>query len=107
MSQDITTKLKIWLFPSLVTILGTLIWRDLSEMKSDIKELLAQSNIDKTRIDNLERILYNNKTSAFLMSPSTDDNQEDRKQILYASKELAINENKKKKLHVKLKRVVS
>jgi hypothetical protein len=30
-----------------------LIWRDISELRSDVKALLAQSNIDKTRIDNL------------------------------------------------------
>lgn len=32
-----------------------MIWRDISELRSDVKSLLAQSNIDKTRIDNLER----------------------------------------------------
>lgn len=46
---------KAYLFPSLVAILATLIWRDVSEMRADIKMLLAQSNIDKTKIDNLER----------------------------------------------------
>ena len=47
--------IKAYFFPSLVAIIGTLIWRDVSEMRSDIKMLLAQSNIDKTKIDNLER----------------------------------------------------
>lgn len=46
---------KIYLFPALVTILATLIWRDVTEMRSDIKALLAQSNIDKTDIQNLKR----------------------------------------------------
>jgi hypothetical protein len=48
-------KLKIYIFPTLVTILSTMIWRDVTELRSDVKMLLAQSNIDKTRIDNLER----------------------------------------------------
>lgn len=32
-----------------------MIWRDINELRSDVKSLLAQSNIDKTRIDNLEK----------------------------------------------------
>ena len=47
--------IKVYLFPALVTILATLIWRDVTEMRSDIKALLAQSNIDKTDIQNLKR----------------------------------------------------
>jgi hypothetical protein len=106
--QDIATKLKIWLFPSLVTILGTLIWRDVSEMKSDIKELLAQSNIDKTRIDNLERLVYNdNKTTAMLLKTSPLGEEPKENNIYYASKDLIINESKKKKFNIYLKRVVS
>jgi hypothetical protein len=106
--QDIATKLKIWLFPSLVTILGTLIWRDVSEMKSDIKELLAQSNIDKTRIDNLERMVYNNnKTTAMLLETSPLDKQPKENNSYYASKDLIINDSKKKKFTVYLKRVSS
>lgn len=50
--------LKLWIFPSLVSILGMMIWNDVNEIKSDVKALMAQSNIDKTRIDNLERAVY-------------------------------------------------
>lgn len=50
--------LKLWVFPSLVSLLAVLIWNDVNEIKSDVKALMAQSNIDKTRIDNLERIVY-------------------------------------------------
>jgi hypothetical protein len=49
---------KVWIFPTLVSILAMLIWNDVNEIKSDVKALMAQSNIDKTRIDNLERVLY-------------------------------------------------
>jgi len=47
--------IKVYLFPALVTILATLIWRDVTEMRADVKALLAQSNIDKTDIQNLKR----------------------------------------------------
>lgn len=53
---------KVWIFPSLVSIISLLIWNDVNEIKADVKMLMAQSNIDKTRIDNLERVVY--KTAA-------------------------------------------
>lgn len=53
-TNDVINKVKIWLFPSIISICTALIMRDLSELKSDVKQLLAQSNIDKTKIDNLE-----------------------------------------------------
>jgi hypothetical protein len=49
---------KSWIFPGLVSILGMMIWNDVNEIKSDVKVLMAQSNVDKTRIDNLERQLF-------------------------------------------------
>ena len=54
--------LKVWIFPSLVSLVSLLIWSDVTEIKADLKVLMAQSNIDKTRIDNLERVVY--KTAA-------------------------------------------
>jgi hypothetical protein len=53
---------KVWIFPSLASALALLIWNDVNEIKSDVKQLMAQSNVDKTRIDNLERVVY--KTAA-------------------------------------------
>lgn len=49
---------KVWIFPTLVSILAMMIWNDVNEIKADVKALMAQSNIDKTRIDNLERQVY-------------------------------------------------
>ena len=57
------SSLKSWIFPSLVSIIGLMIWTDVSEIKADVKALMAQSNVDKTRIDNLERIVYNKQVS--------------------------------------------
>ncbi len=63
--------IKLYIFPALVTIISMLIWRDISELRADVKALLAQSNIDKTRIDNLmndvkmlEEAVFNKKTRA-------------------------------------------
>lgn len=54
---------KLWVFPSLVSILAMMIWNDVNEIKADVKQLMAQSNIDKTRIDNLERQVYRSTAS--------------------------------------------
>lgn len=69
-------KFKSWAFPGLVMILATIIWQDVREIKSDIKALMAQSNIDKTRIDNLERSVFGVKvsnTSSSNLPESPDD----------------------------------
>jgi hypothetical protein len=54
---------KVWIFPGLVSILAMMIWNDVNEIKSDVKALMAQSNVDKTRIDNLERLIYKKTAS--------------------------------------------
>lgn len=56
--KDSITQVKAWLFPSVITLLAGIIWNDVQEIKADVKALMAQSNIDKTRIDNLERMIY-------------------------------------------------
>jgi hypothetical protein len=53
--NSIVNGIKLYLFPTLVSILSMMIWRDVTEMRSDIKALLAQSNIDKTKIEQLEK----------------------------------------------------
>jgi|688.fasta_scaffold874420_2 hypothetical protein len=64
-------KIKVWLFPTMVSIIGIFIWQEIKEIKSDVKVLLAQSNIDKTRIDNLERMIYP------IQSPISSKNNQD------------------------------
>lgn len=65
--QDSLQTFKNWIFPGLVSILGVLIWQDVTEIKQDVKALMAQSNIDKTRIDNLERAVF--KTQITIPNP--------------------------------------
>ena len=56
--SPVSNALKLYLFPSLVSILAMMIWRDVSELRTDVKQLLAQSNIDKTEIQNLKREVF-------------------------------------------------
>jgi hypothetical protein len=63
MHDSTYNQFKNWVFPSLVSILGMMIWNDVVEIKTDVKALIAQSNVDKTRIDNLEREVYKKSTT--------------------------------------------
>jgi hypothetical protein len=72
MTKDNSTvaTLKIWIFPSMVSLLSLMIWNDVNEIKADVKALIAQSNIDKTRIDNLERAVFGNKSGTSTNLPT-------------------------------------
>lgn len=75
--SSVITDIKTWLFPGTVTIIGLFagmmlkdIKNDLAEVKADVKFLMVQSSVDKTRIDNLEREVYEHrggKTASFPM----------------------------------------
>jgi hypothetical protein len=75
--ESIGEQVRKWIFPSVMSLLSLLIWSmvddiksDIADVKADIKTLMAQSNIDKTRIDNLERQVYKiNATSYPSMPP--------------------------------------
>lgn len=64
--------IKVWIFPTLLSILAMMIWNDVNEIKGDVKALMAQSNIDKTRIDNLERIIYKKTASLPIDRPNRE-----------------------------------
>ena len=64
--------IKVWIFPTLLSILAMMIWNDVNEIKADVKALMAQSNIDKTRIDNLERIIYKKTASLPIKKPNKE-----------------------------------
>lgn len=102
-AEEIESKVKSWLFPSLVTVLAALIWKDVSELKSDVKALLAQSNVDKTRIDNIERELYGKKT-VYTVFQKPVDRDGSKDSIIY-NKEMAMVDNReKKKTNIYLKK---
>lgn len=63
--NNVGNTIKLYIFPSLVSILALMIWRDVTELRSDVKSLLAQSNIDKTKIENLEKDVKNLEQTVF------------------------------------------
>lgn len=57
-------KVKLYLFPGLVSVLGLVIWSIVTEIRSDMKFLMSQYSADHVRIDNLERIVYGKSLAA-------------------------------------------
>jgi len=73
---SIGNTLKVYLFPTLVTILSMMIWRDVSELRTDVKALLAQSNVDKTKIDALERDVKSLEQTVYMKKPLAKNEEE-------------------------------
>lgn len=69
MNHKYLTQLIEKLFPAAMCAVCFFIWHDISEMKADIKSLLAQSNIDKTKIENLERFTFGSKARQSALYP--------------------------------------
>lgn len=53
--EEVISILKEWASPLLIAIVGMLLWRDVTEMRADIKLLLTQQSADKVKIDQLEK----------------------------------------------------
>lgn len=54
-AERVMNQIKLWLFPALVSILAGIIYKEVLEIRADVKMLLAQSNIDKTKIEQLQK----------------------------------------------------
>ena len=85
-------KIKIWAFPVLVSIVGWFIVNTLSQIradlelvKQDVRTLLAQSNVDKTRIDNLEREVFGSQAQSTGNNKIPTDTRDNFFKDLYVS----------------------
>ena len=72
--NSVLTTIKLYLFPSIATLLGMMIWRDISELKSDVKQLLAESNSNKAKVENLERQVQQLNQAVFRIPKTTKNN---------------------------------
>jgi|LakMenE18May11ns_1017448.scaffolds.fasta_scaffold9931145_2 hypothetical protein len=52
--EQVISILKEWASPVLIGIVGMLLWRDVTEMRSDVKLLLVQQSADRVKIEQLE-----------------------------------------------------
>ena len=76
--KNILNTIKAWILPSAITVLAMLIWRDINEMRSDVKILLAQSNVDKTKIEHLESDVQALNKAVFKISKNTSNSSREK-----------------------------
>lgn len=73
MTSITVDKIKAWAAPILFSSVTYLLWQDISEMKSDVKKILAESEYRKAKIETLEEdvkqlkqsVYYNKKTAYY------------------------------------------
>jgi hypothetical protein len=53
-TPEVLGVVKAYLTPIVISILGLFIWRDLSELRDDVKYLVKEQNIGTVKIGNLE-----------------------------------------------------
>ena len=93
-------QVKAWLFPIVISIFSAYIWQDIREIKTDVKVLMAQSNVDKTRIDNLERQVFSKTIAPFRQ----EDKKKEPLNNALVNNELWM-DNKQKKIYKKIRLV--
>ena len=79
--NSVLNTVKAYIFPSLVSILAMMIWRDVNELRADVKQLLAESNANKVKVENLEKQVQQLNQAVFRIPkpissvPKSTDNQ--------------------------------
>ena len=98
--KSVINSVKSWLFPSMVGILSYVLYDDIKEIKSDVKQLLAQSAADHTEIINLKSQVDALNTKVFVYSNS---NPKDKNIPFYNqnNKLLFVNQNDETKNNYK------
>jgi hypothetical protein len=71
--EQILAALKEWVAPVLLSVVGMLLWRDISEMRADVKLLLTQQSANQVKIDNLEKDVELLKSVVFSQKPEAPD----------------------------------
>lgn len=75
--EEVISTLKEWASPALIGLVGMLLWRDVSEMRSDVKLLLTQQSADKVRIEKLESEVSLLKSYVFVQRTGNNSSDND------------------------------
>jgi hypothetical protein len=63
--QEVISVIKEWASPVLIGIVSMLLWRDVTELRSDVKILLSQQSANEVRIQNMESDINMLKSMSF------------------------------------------
>lgn len=81
--EEVISILKEWASPVLIGIVGMLLWRDVTEMRADVKLLLTQQSADRVKIEQLETDVNMLKSYIFkadMPNPNPVPSGDDRRQ---------------------------
>jgi hypothetical protein len=73
-NESVANSIKIWAFPTLVTCLSVMIWTDVREIQSDVKHLMAESNINGTKLEGVDARVTNLEQAVFLTKKTANNN---------------------------------
>lgn len=73
--KSLINTVKVWLFPSVITVMSYMLYDDIKEIKADVKKLLTQSASDHTEIENLKQNITNLNNKVFVMTPVKDKSE--------------------------------
>jgi hypothetical protein len=79
--EDIISTIKEWASPALIGLVGILLWRDVTEMRSDVKLLLTQQSADRVKIDQLEYDVKMLKTHLYSSSKNNSNGNSQQPQF--------------------------
>ena len=65
-NSSIINAVKVWIFPGVISLLAGSIWYDLKEVKADVKQLMILTNVNQTKITDLERRVNNLETTVYM-----------------------------------------
>lgn len=83
-NSSIVNSVKVWIFPGMITVMSAMIWHDVRSMQDDVKSLLAQSNIDKTNIANVERRVTNLEQAVFFTKSQKTANNNNKPEPIFS-----------------------
>ena len=97
--EKVISTVKEWASPMLIGLVGILLWRDITEMRADVKLLLTNQSADRVKIEQLESDVSMLKNYVFSTSGSLPTRPaqvpEERSQTYYVKPENDIDFKKK------------
>lgn len=87
----VISTIKEWAAPTLIGIVGMLVWRDVTELRTDVKLLLYNQSANEVKIHNLEEEVKTLRADVLTLyssnSGSREDNPQPKYNTMYAIKE--------------------
>ena len=97
--EKVISTVKEWASPMLIGLVGILLWRDITEMRADVKLLLTNQSADRVKIEQLESDVSMLKNYVFTTSkPASSElpsQTQEREQTYYIKPENDIDYKRK------------